>query len=197
MLTFILCRCTLSSVWQDGFVTSVLSNMQFCNEHVMFVLLALGGGGGAGSLIVTWISKVVLEIRCISRAGVYFWLINYSLGNVNCLCQSTCFCSCRCSTTIMKRMKQATLFGILVDYSLSGWFVSRTLGLQEWFVQINQSAQTNIMKTPNPRGVASHPIHSTPPPPNQPLGWRWLYGSKYVCSSKVSLKFRGTGGNFI
>ena len=49
MLTFILCRCTLSSIRQDVFVTSVLSNMQFCNEHyVMFVLLAWGGGGGWG-----------------------------------------------------------------------------------------------------------------------------------------------------
>ena len=75
--------------------------MQFCNEHhVMFVLLALWGGG-AGSLIVTWMSKVVLEIRCIPRAGVY------------------------------------------------------------------------------------------------QNGWRRLYGSKYVLSSKVGLKFRGTGGNFI
>ena len=30
------------------------------------------------------------------------------------LCQSTCSCSYQCSTIIMKRMKQATLFGFLV-----------------------------------------------------------------------------------
>ena len=60
------------------------------------------------------------------------------------LCQSTCFCSCWCSTTIMKRMKQATLFGFLVLNMLiilcqSDWFAShQTVGLQEWFVQVNQ-----------------------------------------------------------
>ena len=63
------------------------------------------------------------------------------------LCQSTCSCSCQCSTTIMKRMKQATLFGFLVLNTLiilclpclSDWFASHhTLCLQEWFVQVNQ-----------------------------------------------------------
>ena len=50
------------------------------------------------------------------------------------LCQSTCSCSCRCSTTIMKRMKQATLFGFLViNFSLSKclWII---LCLSDWFV---------------------------------------------------------------
>ena len=60
------------------------------------------------------------------------------------LCQSTCSCSCQCSTTIMKRMKQATLFSFLVQHMLiilclSDWFASHhTLCLQEWFVQVNQ-----------------------------------------------------------
>ena len=60
------------------------------------------------------------------------------------LCQSTCSCSCQCSTTIMKRMKQATLFGFLVlnmliILCLSDWFAAhQTLGLQERFVQVNQ-----------------------------------------------------------
>ena len=45
---------------------------------------------------------------------------------------------------IIKRMKQATLFGFLVLNMLiilcqSDWFAShQTVGLQEWFVQVNQ-----------------------------------------------------------
>ena len=39
-----------------------------------------------------------------------------------------------------------------VDYSLSV-ASHQTLGLQEWFVKVNQSAQTkDIMETENPRG---------------------------------------------
>ena len=62
-----------------------------------------------------------------------------------------------------------------VDYSLftlSEWLhwyaFHHTLRLQEWFVQVNQSAQTkNIMDTGHPRGVASHPIHPPVSAPGQ------------------------------
>ena len=86
------------------------------------------------------------------------------------LCHSTCFCSCQCSTTIMKRMKQATLIGFLVLNMLiilcqSDWFAShQTVGLQEWFVQVNQRVlkQKILWRLQTQGGVASHPIH--PPP---------------------------------
>ena len=67
----------------------------------------------------------------------------------------------------MKRMKQATLFGFfaLNMFCLSDWFAShQKLGLQEWFVQVNQSAQTKyVMETPNPRGGGWLATQSTPP----------------------------------
>ena len=58
-----------------------------------------------------------------------------------------CSCSCQYPTTIMKRMKQATLFGffalnmliILCLPCLSDWFASHhTLCLQESSIQVNQ-----------------------------------------------------------
>ena len=67
-------------------------------------------------------------------------------------CQSMCSCCCRCSTIIMKRMKQAALFGFLVLNMLiilclpclSDWFASHhILRLQEWFVQVNQRVCSN------------------------------------------------------
>ena len=60
------------------------------------------------------VAKVVHQ-RCSGK----FWLINYSLGYVSCFVSIHMLCSCQCSTTIMKRMKQAILFGFLVLNMLS------------------------------------------------------------------------------
>ena len=106
------------------------------------------------------------------------------------LCQSTCSCSCRCSTTIMKRMKQAILFGFLVLNMLSlpclsnGFASHHILCLQEsccgnvlsqkWllslvprphlvFAMIRECSITDsIMDTAHPRGCGQ--------PPNPPHG---------------------------
>ena len=80
------------------------------------------------------------------------------------LCHSMCSCSCQCSTTIMKRMKQATLFGFFaLKYSLftrSEWLLIITRMVCS---SISESAQRiSIMDTAHPRGVASHQIHSPP-----------------------------------
>ena len=95
-----------------------------------------------------------------------FQLIN---GCVNCFVSIHVLL--QCYTTIMKRMKQATLFGffavnmliILCLPCLNDWFASHhTLCLQEWFVQVNQrmlKQRISIMDTADSRGVASHPIH--------------------------------------
>ena len=93
------------------------------------------------------------------------------------LCQSTCSCSCQCSTTIMKRMKQATLFGFLVlnmliILCLSDWFASNhALRLQEWIAQVNQKGLTQriLWRLHTQVGVASHPIH---PPWISPCPWK-------------------------
>ena len=58
-------------------------------------------------------------------------------------CQSVCSCSCQCSTTIVKRMKQAILFVFLVlkYFVYLVWVIDLHLiihCLQEWFVQVNQ-----------------------------------------------------------
>ena len=88
------------------------------------------------------------------------------------LCQSTWSCSCRCSTTIMKRMSRATLFGfnMLIILCLSDWFASRqTLGLQEWFVQVNQRVlKKYILWRLQTQGGGWLVTQSTPPPVSAP-----------------------------
>ena len=119
---------------------------------------------------------------CTKGAVGNFWLINYSLGYVSCLCQSTCSCSCQCSTTIVKRMKQATLFGFLVLNMLSlpclsnGFVSHHLLCLQEsccgdllsqkWLLWSESALLWTLLWTLHTQGgVASHPIH----PLDQPL----------------------------
>ena len=46
-----------SQVFDDVFVTSVLSNMQFCNEHYIMFCFAGIGGGETGSQIVNLTTK--------------------------------------------------------------------------------------------------------------------------------------------
>ena len=76
-----------------------------------------------------------------------FQLINYSLGHFIALCQSMCFCSCKCSTIIMKRMKQATLFGFLVLkcslFILSVWLICITLLVKMVCSSKSESVQVN------------------------------------------------------
>ena len=102
------------------------------------------------------------------------FLVNW-LGHVNCFVSSMCSCSCQCSTTIMKRMKQATLFGFLVLNMLnipclSDWFASHhTLCLQEWFVQVNQRVlkQRILWRLHTQGGWLATQFT----PPDQPLYW--------------------------
>ena len=57
------------------------------------------------------------------------------------LCQSTYSCSCRCSTTIMKRMKQATLFGFFCSkYVLSEWLIC--ISSNTWFTRMVCSSKS-------------------------------------------------------
>ena len=106
------------------------------------------------------------------------------------LIQSMCSCSCQCSTTIMKRMKQDTLFGflvlnvLLIIPCLSDWFASHhTLCLQEywqeWFVHVTQRVLqlVAIMETAHPRGWLATQSTPPPPPPPPPPSWisPWFY----------------------
>ena len=106
------------------------------------------------------------------------------------LCQSTC--SWQCSTMIMKRMKQATLFGfrvlnLLIIPCLSDWFASHhTLSFQEWFVQVNQRGlkQRILWKLHTQGGWLA--TQFSPPPPDQPLIWGQFFR---LALSGLSLSF--------
>ena len=93
------------------------------------------------------------------------------------LCQSTCSCSCQCSTTIVKRMKQATLFDFFVLNMLSlpclpVWVIDLHLIIH--FVYKNGSSKSECSNKEcygYPRGVANHPI---PPSRMSPWSTHWI-----------------------
>ena len=106
-----------------------------------------------------------------------FWLINYSLGHVNCFVSIHVLL--QLSVFYHHHEENEASYAVwlscskYVDYSLSEWLIC--ISSNTWFTRMvcsskSESAQTkNVMETPNPRGgwLATQ---STPPSPGSAPG---------------------------